>query len=54
MKYKALVSIYTKAGVIHPGSVFTLRSSGISKKEADELVQRGFAGVETEPEAKEE
>jgi hypothetical protein len=54
VKYKAIHTIYTKAGIIDSGSVFTLKSSGMSKKEADELVERGAASAETEPEAKED
>lgn len=51
MKYKALHTIYTKAGIIDFGSVFTPKSFGLSKKEADELVQCGAAGVEPETDA---
>lgn len=54
MKFKALVTIYTKAGVISSGQVFTLKGSGLPKKDADDLVQRGFARVETEFETKED
>ena len=54
MKYKALTTIYTKAGIIDLGQVFTLKSSGLLKKDADELVQRGCASVETEAETKED
>jgi len=54
VKYKAIHTVYTKAGIIDSGSVFTLKGSGLSKKEADELVQRGAASVETETEANEE
>jgi len=51
VKFRALTTIHTRAGVIDSGSVFTLKSSGLTKKAADELVQRGFARVEAEREA---
>jgi len=54
VKFKALVTIYTKAGVISSGQVFMIKGSGLVKKDVDELIQRGFARVETETETKED